>query len=94
MVPAEARLSTTVGIFEDCEERVPSVRSTGPIPRIPSTPLNPVALEATPIDWPLIVRPDPRVTVSVYSSPEKEPDPYETDYSNGMLVMMTLITLS
>jgi hypothetical protein len=51
--------------------RVPSVKSSGPIPRIPSTPLKPVDLEATPIDCWVMVSPLPRVTVSVYSVPRE-----------------------
>jgi hypothetical protein len=48
---------------------VPSVKSTGPMPRIPSTPEKPDTVEATPIDCLVMVRPVPRVTVSVYSVP-------------------------
>lgn len=48
MVPAEARLSVTVGTVLPSEV-VPWVKSTGPMPRIPSTPLNPVEVDATPI---------------------------------------------
>lgn len=44
-------------------------------PRIPSTPLKPEAEEATPIDCLVMVKPLPRETVSVYSVPEKEPEP-------------------
>jgi hypothetical protein len=59
-------------------ETVVDVRSTGPMPMIPSTSLKPVAVLATPIDWFWITRPGPSVTVSVYSVPEKLPDPYDT----------------
>lgn len=41
---------------------------------MPSTPENPVADEASPMDWEVIEN-DPKATVSVYSSPEKEPLP-------------------
>ena len=37
---------------------------------------------ATPMDCLVMTRPEPMVTVSVYSVPEKEPEPYETDYQN------------
>lgn len=59
-------------------ETVPEVRSTGPKPMIPSTPLKPVAEEAAPIDCFVTVRP-PKLTVSVYSVPENDPLPYETE---------------
>jgi hypothetical protein len=55
-------------------ETVPSVRSTGPKPMMPSTPLKPEAEEAAPIDWDETVRP-PKLTLSVYSVPEKSPLP-------------------
>lgn len=43
IVPWENRLSVTVGIrVLVAGESVPRVRSTGPIPRIPSTPWKPV----------------------------------------------------
>ena len=38
-------------------------------PRIPSTPLNPKASSATPMDCPVIVKSSLRATVSRYSSP-------------------------
>ena len=44
-------------------------------PRMPSTPEKPVAEEATPIDCSVMTKLSPSVTVSVYSSPEKEPEP-------------------
>lgn len=44
---------------------VPEVRSTGPIPRMPSTPSKPAEEEATPMDWEVMIRPEARVTVSV-----------------------------
>lgn len=36
---------------------IPTVRSTGPIPRIPSTPSNPVERVAVPMDCLVIVNP-------------------------------------
>jgi hypothetical protein len=39
---------------------------------IPSTPVKPVEVEATPIDCWVMVSPLPRVTVSVYSVPLKK----------------------
>lgn len=36
-------------------------------------------VEATPMDCLGMTRPEARVTVSVNSVPEKEPDPYVTD---------------
>jgi hypothetical protein len=72
MVPSLYRLSVTVGIVVVGEfVRVPSVKSRGPMPRIPSTPVKPVEVEATPIDCWVMVSPLPRVTVSVYSVPVK-----------------------
>ena len=44
-------------------------------PTIPSTPWKPSEREATPIDCFWIVNPEPSVTVSVNSVPEKSPDP-------------------
>ena len=38
-------------------------------PTIPSTPSKPSEVVATPMDWPVIVRPGPTVTVSVNSVP-------------------------
>lgn len=70
-------MSTTVGISSP-PDVVPSVKSAGPTPRIPSTPVKPVAVEAAPIPWFLTVN-EPRITLSMYSSPEKDPDPYETE---------------
>jgi hypothetical protein len=55
-------------------ETVLAVRSTGPKPMIPSTPVKSDAVVAAPIDWDLTVRP-PKETVSVYSVPENEPLP-------------------
>jgi len=76
MILLVKRLSVTVGMVEVVAgERVSSVRSTGPIPMIPSTPLKPVDFEATPMDCLGITSPDAMVTVSVNSVPEKEPDP-------------------
>lgn len=64
ILPSAKRLSVTVGT--GCwVESVPSVRSTGPIPRMPSTSLKPWAVDATPIDWFVITRSGARVTVSV-----------------------------
>ena len=52
--------------------REPSVKLRGPIPIMPSTPVEkPNVSEATPIDCPVIVSPPPRETVSVYSVPNK-----------------------
>ena len=82
--------------------RVPSVKSTGPIlcdcklslqkvetysayPKIPSTPEKPEDLEATPTPW-FGMTNEPIVTVSVYSVPENEPEPYVTDYDMVVLV--------
>jgi hypothetical protein len=79
MVPAENKLSVTVGIRElVAGDKVSSVRSTGPIPRIPSTPSNPIDVDATPMDCLAMVRPGAIVTWSVNSIPENEPDPYIT----------------
>lgn len=50
MVPCAKRLSVTVGT-EGVPETVVDVKSTGPIPRMPSTPWKPSEREATPIDW-------------------------------------------
>lgn len=50
----------------------------GPNPTIPSTPLKPVALDAPSMDCE-VTSAEPMVTVSVYSVPENEPDPYETE---------------
>jgi hypothetical protein len=78
IVPVDARLSVTVGTVWPFDN-VFSVKSTGPMPRIPSTPWKPCDFEATPIDCLVITRSGDRVTVSMYSSPEKDPEPYETD---------------
>ena len=75
IVPWLKRLSVTVGT-ELSPETVLLVRSTGPIPRMPSTSEKPVAVEATPIDWLVMTRSGPRVTVSAYSVPLNEPEPY------------------
>ena len=53
---------------------VPDVRATGPKPKIPSSPENPVEEVAEPIDWEATVSP-PKETLSMYSVPEKEPLP-------------------
>lgn len=45
------------------------------MPRMPSTPSKPEALEATPIDCDGITSVEERVTWSVYSVPENEPLP-------------------
>jgi hypothetical protein len=78
MVPWLKRLSVTVGTVSVLET-VLWVRSVGPTPRIPSTPLKPCALEATPMLWPVMTRSGESVTVSRYSSPLTEPEPYETE---------------
>lgn len=71
MVPWENRLSVTVGT--DCPvDRVPEVRSTGPIPRMPSTPWKPWAVDATPIDWFWITSSGDSVTVSVSITPSSQ----------------------
>lgn len=45
---------------------LPSVRSTGPIPRMPSNePSNPDVVFAAPMDWLLMTRPLPRSNLSV-----------------------------
>ena len=61
-----SRLSVTVATVAGAfgPETVCVVRSVGPIPRIPSTPLKPCEVDATPIDWPSMTRFGPRVTVS------------------------------
>lgn len=71
-------------------------------PRIPSTPLNPVAVVATPMLAFVTVRPAPKVTVSVskhrlgrhkitgrdlHSVPLNDPEPYET------LIVFPVLTL-
>lgn len=48
-VPIQSRVN--MGVISECKGNLPEVRSTGPIPRIPSTSLNPWAVEATPMDW-------------------------------------------
>ena len=73
--------SVTVGMDLVFSDNVPTVRSTGPTPKIPSTSLKPEDVVATPIDCFEILRLDEKVTVSVYSLPEKLPDPYDTDCS-------------
>lgn len=55
-------------------ETVSSVRSTGPKPIIPSTPEKPEDELAAPTDCDVTVKP-PKLTVSLYSVPEKEPEP-------------------
>ncbi len=47
-------------------------------PMLPATLEKPSDSEATPIDCLVMVRPLPKVTVSVNSVPEKSPDPYVT----------------
>ena len=44
-------------------------------PRIPSTPSKPSERLATPMDCAVIVSPEPKLTVSVNSVPEKSPEP-------------------
>ena len=73
IVPWLKRLSVTVGMLL-LPLTVPWVRSTVPIPRIPSTPEKPDERDATPMDWLGMTR-LPRVTWSVHSVPEKEPEP-------------------
>lgn len=73
MEPWLFRLSMKVGTVLTLDT-VPWVRPTGPKPKIPSTPEKPVEVDAEPIDWEETVRP-PKLTVSVYSVPEKEPLP-------------------
>lgn len=53
---------------------VPWVRATGPKPTIPSTVAKPVSFVAAPTLWDVTVRP-PKLTLSTYSVPEKEPLP-------------------
>jgi hypothetical protein len=80
MIPCENKLSVTVGmLLLEAGDKVPTVRSTGPMPRIPSTPVKPDEVDATPMDCLEMTRPEAIVTVSVYSVPEKEPDPYDTE---------------
>jgi hypothetical protein len=55
-VPCERRLSKNVGTVV-VPDTVPSVRSTGPKPMMPSTPEKPVDVDATPIDCDVTVRP-------------------------------------
>lgn len=50
------RLSRKVGT-RSTPSTVPRVKSTGPRPRIPSTPSNPLDDEATPICWSDTVKP-------------------------------------
>ena len=42
---------------------------------MPSTPSKPSEDEATPMDWSVIARLPPMVTVSVYSVPSNSPEP-------------------
>lgn len=71
----------TVGIWVFVSgDNVSKVRSTGPIPRMPSTPSKPEEEVATPMDCLLIVSPLPSDTVSVNSLPLNSPDPYDTCY--------------
>jgi len=89
IVPCEKRLSVTVGISEFVAgDSVSRVRSTGPIPTIPSTPWKPVDVLATPMDCLVMTRPEAIVTVSVNSVPENEPEPYVTA---TLLVVWTLV---
>jgi hypothetical protein len=70
MMPSLCRFSVIVGIVVVGEfVREPAVKPTGPMPRMPSTPVKPDATEATPIDCLVMVSPLPRETVSVYSVP-------------------------
>jgi hypothetical protein len=71
--------SVTVGMDLVFADRVPTVRSAGPMPKIPSTLSKPEDFVATPIDCFEILRLDDNVTVSMYSLPEKLPEPYVTD---------------
>jgi len=89
IVPCENRLSVTVGIRELVFGlSVPKVRSTGPIPRIPSTPWNPVLVVATPMLCFEITKPGARVTWSMNSLPEKEPEPYVTLTASPVAVVV------
>jgi hypothetical protein len=71
--------SVMVGMDLLFSDNVPIVRSTGPIPKIPSTSSKPEDFVATPMDCCEILRLDDKVTVSMYSLPEKLPEPYVTD---------------
>ena len=57
-------------------------------PRIPSTPWKPEDWLATEMPWLVMVR-SPSVRVSVYCSPEKEPEPYDTDYVASSVVLIS-----
>lgn len=57
---------------------------------MPSTPEKPELFSATPIDCLETVRP-PSETVSMYSVPEKEPEPYETSTESPVEVAEPLV---
>jgi hypothetical protein len=59
---------------------------------MPSSPLKPLDLEATPILCFAMTRLDDSVTVSVYSVPENEPEPYETETLFPVLVEVEVLT--
>lgn len=44
-------------------------------PKMPSTPSKPCERVAPPMDWPVMTKPEAKVTVSVNSVPEKLPEP-------------------
>src|SRR6267154_5837339 len=72
MVSWAQRFRVTVGkVVVGAFTSLPSVKSRGPRPRIPSAPLRGAArvIEPTPIDCSVMTRPLPRVRVSVYSIP-------------------------
>lgn len=73
-------------------ERVPTVRSTGPMPKIPSTPEKPLEVLATPIDWLGITKPEAMVTWSRYSVPENDPEPYVTETELEVLTLVLVLT--
>ena len=52
-------------------------------PRIPSKPLKPLEVEATPIDWLGMTSPGPIVTVSVYLVPKKSGSWWSKDEFHG-----------
>lgn len=62
---------------------IPTVRSTGPIPRIPSTPSNPVERVAAPIDCLVTVNPvlhEPKeISVRRTTPRRQEPDVPQAD---------------
>jgi len=61
MVPCENKFPVTVATVV-VPETVSSVKSSGPIPMIPSTPSKPVDVEATPMDWFLMTKLEEIVT--------------------------------